>query len=222
MFSVALLLFVSVLFCLDEDCNPGWGIAVVRSGFWCFVLLKMVNGYVLFIGDWTIRSNSAWSKKKVNARYALHALRGQIKSEHGEVCWHLRDAQMTFLQSEPLISLATGCTGCDTNLERELDLTALIFEPNESEAAQSEDVGVLALAQGTQMPFASSSSRSQQMVVHSDAGTVEDVYGSVRHVNSSLDSALHNDDSETVEGFSDDGHSYAGTVVRGILRDDSE
>ena len=26
------------------------------------VLLKMVNGYVLFIGDWTIRSNSAWSK----------------------------------------------------------------------------------------------------------------------------------------------------------------
>ena len=27
--------------------------------------------------------------------------------------------------------------------------------------------------------------------------------------------ALHDDDNETVKGFSDDGHSYAGTVVRG-------
>ena len=30
-----------------------------------FVWLKMVNGYVLFNGDWTISSNSAWSKKKL-------------------------------------------------------------------------------------------------------------------------------------------------------------
>ena len=72
---------------------------------------------------------------------------------------------MVFLQSKPLISLATGYTGCDTNIERELDLSALIYEPNESEAAQSENVGVPALSQGTQMPFASSSSRSQQRVV---------------------------------------------------------
>ena len=99
--------------------------------------------------------------------------------------------------AKPLISLATGYTDCDTNLERELDLTALIFKPNESEAAQSEDAGVLALAQGTQIPFASSSSSSQQMVVQSDAGTVEAVHGRNRHVNSSLDSALHDDDSET-------------------------
>ena len=157
----------------------------------------------------------------VNARNALHALRGQIRSEHGEVCRQLRDAQMAFLQSKPLISLATGYTGCDSNMERELDLSALIYEPNESEVAQSEDVGVPAFPQGTQMSLASSS-RSQQMVVQSDAGTVEDAHGSVRQVNSSLDSALHDDDSETVKGFSDDGHSYAGTLVRGVLRGDSE
>ena len=119
---------------------------------------------------------------------------------------------MAFLQSKPLISLATGYTGCDTNMERELDLSAFICKPNESEVAQSEDVGVPALAQGTQMPFASASSMSQQMVVQSDAGTVEDVHGSVRQFDSPLDSALHEDDSETVKGLSDDGHSYAGTV----------
>ena len=72
------------------------------------------------------------------------------------------------------------------------------------------------------MPFASSSSGSQQRVVKSDAGSIEDAHGSVRQVNSSLDSALHDDDCETVKGFSDDGHSYAGTIVRGVLRGDSE
>ena len=68
-----------------------------------------------------------------------------------------------FLQSKPLIRLATGYTGCDTNIERDLNLSALIYESNESKAAQTEDVrvGIAALAQGTQMPFASSSSRSQ-------------------------------------------------------------
>ena len=43
------------------------------------------------------------------------------------------------------------------------------------------------------MPFASSSSRSQQRVVQSDAGFSEDVRGSDRQVNSSLYSALHDD-----------------------------
>ena len=89
------------------------------------------------------------------------------------------------MQSKPLISLATGYTGCDSNMGRELDLSALVYEPNESEAAQSEDVGVPALALGTQMPFATASSRSQQMV-QSDAGTVEDVHGSVRQLDSPL------------------------------------
>ena len=41
-------------------------------------------------------------------------------------------------------------------------------------------------------------------------------------MNSSLDSALHDDDRKTVKGFSDDGRSYARTVVRGLLRGDSE
>ena len=31
----------------------------------------------------------------VNARDALHASRGQIRSEHEEVCSHLRDAQLS-------------------------------------------------------------------------------------------------------------------------------
>ena len=157
----------------------------------------------------------------VNARNALHALRGQIQSEHGEVCRHLRDAQMAFLQSKPLISLATGYTDGESNVERELDLSAFIYAPNESDVAQSEDFDGLELAQETQLPFTSSSARSQQMVVQTNAGSFEDVHGSLE-VYSSLDSAPHDDECETVKGFSDDGHSYAGTVVRGVLRGDSE
>ena len=59
------------------------------------------------------------------------------------------------------------------------------------------------------------------MVVQSDASFVEDTGGVDRQVNSSLDLA-HNDDVETVRAYSDDGHSYAGTIVRGVLRGDSE
>ena len=44
----------------------------------------------------------------VSARDALSALRGQIRDEHEEVCRHLQDAQLQFLQSKPLITLATG------------------------------------------------------------------------------------------------------------------
>ena len=77
------------------------------------------------------------------------------------------------------------------------------------------------MAQEIQLPFTSSSSRSQQMVVQMDAGFFEDDRGGI-DMNSSLDSALHDDECETVKGFSDDGHSYAGTVVRGVLRGDSE
>ena len=67
----------------------------------------------------------------VNARNALYALRRQISGEHDEVCRHLRDAQMAFLQTKPLINLATGYTGCDTDIGRDLNLSALIYEPNE-------------------------------------------------------------------------------------------
>ena len=154
----------------------------------------------------------------VGARNALHALRGQIRSEHGEICGHLRDAQMAFLQSKPLISLATGHTDGESNAERELDLSAFVYESNESQVAQSENVDGLDYAQETQQPFASSSSRSQQMVVQLDAESLEEDRESAQEGNSVLESALHDDDSETVKGFSDDGHSYAGTVVRGVLK----
>ena len=63
--------------------------------------------------------------------------------------------------------------------------------------------------------------RSQQMVVQTNAGIFEDDRGSLE-VFFSQDSALHDDECETVKGMSDDGHSYAGTVVRGVLRGDSE
>ena len=47
-------------------------------------------------------------------------------------------------------------------------------------------------------------------------------HDSRRVVNSSLALALHAHDDETIKGLSDDGFSYAGTVVRGVLREDSE
>ena len=60
------------------------------------------------------------------------------------------------------------------------------------------------------------------MVVQSDADFTEDADKGNRQVNSSLDSALHDDEDETVKDVSEDGHSYAGTVVRGVLRGDSD
>ena len=98
----------------------------------------------------------------------------------------------------------------------------MIYQPNESDAARSDDVGVPAVSQGTQPPLASSSSRSQQMVVLTGAGPSEDAHERGREVNSSLASAMQDDDTETVKGLSADGHSYAGTIVRGVLRGDSE
>ena len=62
------------------------------------------------------------------------------------------------------------------------------------------------------------------MVVQSGAGSVEDTRESDRQVNSSLDAVPYDDDDdvETVRAYSDDGHSYAGTIVRGVLRGGSE
>ena len=59
----------------------------------------------------------------VDAKIALSALRGQIKQDHEEVCRHLQESQLRFLQTKPLISLATGYTGClDISERQELDL----------------------------------------------------------------------------------------------------
>ena len=105
-----------------------------------------------------------------------------------------------------------------------MDLSTLVFEPIESDGGCSDDGVVPAgVSQATQMPIATSSSRTQQMVVQADAGLVEDTHECYRQVNSLLGSALHDDDDdETFKAVSDDGHSYAGTVVRGVLRGDSE
>ena len=101
-----------------------------------------------------------------------------------------------------------------------LDLSAFVYEPSASQAAQSVEADGLELAP-SQLPFATSSSSSQQMVVQANAGICEDDRRSLEVI-SSLDSALHEDERDTVKGLSDDGHSYAGTVVRGVLRGDSE
>ena len=159
------------------------------------------------------------SRRIVDARTALNALRRQILCEHEEVCRHLRDAQMSFLQSKPLISMATGYTAGESNVERELDLSGLVYAPNES-SAQSEGVEGQGLAH-TRHIAGSSSSRSRRMDVLLNAGNLEDGRGSVE-VASSQTSALRDDECDTVKGLSDDGHSYAGTVVRGVLRGDSE
>ena len=159
----------------------------------------------------------------MSARDALLALMGQIRREHDEVCRHLQDAQLRFLQSKPLITLATGYTGCESTPKRALDLSTLVYKPVDSDTAFSEaSAGHAGGTQMTQMLMADSSSRSQRMVVQPDAGFIGDTDEGNRQVNSSLDSALHDDDDETVKDFSEDGHSYAGTVVRGVLRGDSE
>ena len=61
---------------------------------------------------------------------------------------------------------------------------------------------------------AAASSSSQLMVVRSESGNVEDTGDG--------ESAFLDDDDATVKEASDDGHSYAGTIVRGRLRVDSE
>ena len=66
------------------------------------------------------------------------------------------------------------------------------------------------------------SSISQQLDGHLAAVNIEDSAESNLQVNSSLEVALRDDDAATIKAVSDDGHSYAGTVVRGGLKRDSE
>ena len=127
---------------------------------------------------------------------------------------------MVFLQSKPLIMLATGYTESESNVERELDLSAFAYEPDESQIARIEDEDGRG-SEPTQVPRVSSSSISQQMAVQPNEEIFEDERRSLE-VFSSLDSALHDDECETVKGLSDDGHSYAGTEVRGVQRGDDE
>ena len=104
--------------------------------------------------------------------------------------------------------------------ERELDLSGFAYEPDESQNVwigdETEDGPTV-----TQQLSVASSSAVQQRAVQPNEGIYDDDRRSL-DVCSSLDSAVHDDECETVKGLSDDGHSYAGTVVRGVLRGDSE
>ena len=124
-------------------------------------------------------------------------------------------------QTKPLISLATGYTGClDISERQELDLPTLVYRTDGSNDAcleASEDH-----AGSTQTMRAAASSSLQLVDVHPEAINLEDTDECNRQVNSSLELSLQDDDDATVKEASDDGHSYAGTVVRGGLRRDSE
>ena len=80
----------------------------------------------------------------------------------------MQDAQLRFLQSKPLLNLATGYRGCDNTPVRELDL--LVHEPIESEAACSDDDVVPA--------------GPQEMFVQSNAGLIENTHECYRQAKS--------------------------------------
>ena len=61
----------------------------------------------------------------VDAKNALSALRAGLTRSHEEVSGHLQEAQLRFLQTKPLISLATGYTGISER--QELDLSTLEY-----------------------------------------------------------------------------------------------
>ena len=156
----------------------------------------------------------------VCAKNALRALRGQLQTEHGEVCRHLKNAQMAFLQTKPLISLATGYTGSVSNEEREIDLSGFAYATGEVDSAHIDDEADSS-AELHQQNSHVSSSVVRQMDTQIDEGNFEVDRRSVEAF-STLDSAVREDECETVKGLSDDGHSYAGTVVRGVLRGESD
>ena len=124
------------------------------------------------------------------------------------------------MQSKPLISLATGYTGSVSNEERDLDLSSLAYAPAENEGAPIGDV-VDGVAAGRLLPPLASSSVVQQMDSQIYEGNFE-VDCRSDEAFSSLDSGVRDDECDTVKGLSEDGHSYAGTVVRGVLRGQSE
>ena len=78
-----------------------------------------------------------------------------------------------------------------------VDLSAVVYKPSASQAAQSVGADGLELAT-SQLPFATSSSSSQQMVVQANAGICDDDRRSLEII-SSLDSGLHEDECETAE-----------------------
>ena len=67
------LLLLSVGFCLDEDCNPGGGIAVVRSGFGFGYIEDGDKVIYIFLGDWATGQIAHGAKKQSSAGYCRGA-----------------------------------------------------------------------------------------------------------------------------------------------------
>ena len=95
----------------------------------------------------------------VGAKIALLALREGLTRSHEEVSGHLQEAQLRFLQSKPLISLATGYTGISER--QELDLSTL--EYRQSGASSAPRDASANDAAGNQLVIAASSSISRHM-----------------------------------------------------------
>ena len=122
----------------------------------------------------------------VDAKAAIGFLRDKLTNAHDEVCGHLQQAQIQFMQDRPVPSWSTGFSG--NSIRPELDLATLAFRVgmDGDRSANGND------AIGT---------RDETAVAVIDN---------------------QDDDAATVKEGSDDGHSYAGTVVIGGLRRDSE
>ena len=161
----------------------------------------------------------------VCARNALHALRGQIQGEHGEVCRHLRDAQMVlYYNPNRSLRMATGYTESESNVGRE-SLTFLVLPMNRMRVLLNAMDCVTRQRTGL---YGNSTAQCRFVISSTADGCSVECWefmmmiAEVWRSASSQDSAVHDDECETVKGLSDDGHSYAGTVVRGVLRGDSE
>ena len=122
-----------------------------------------------------------------------------------------------------IVDAKNAYTGClDISERQELDLSTLVYRTDGSndawlEASENH-------AGSTQTMCAAASSSLQLVDVHPEAVNLEDTDECNRQVNSSLELSLRDDDDDddTVKEISDDGHSYAGAIIRGGLRGDSE
>ena len=132
----------------------------------------------------------------VCARNALLALKGQLQAEHGLVCRHLRDAQMSFLHAKPLISLATGYTGSVVNEDRDLDLSGLAYVPCENSDLPIDEAADRVAEGQVQAPAASSAAPYVNRI---HEGNFE---AETRNEDAltSISSAISDDECDTVKG----------------------
>ena len=73
----------------------------------------------------------------MDAKNALSALREGVTRSHEEVSGHFQEAQLRFLQTKPLISLATGYTRISER--QELDLSTLEYRSRGANSATRVD-----------------------------------------------------------------------------------